>query len=387
MLLLNPAAHAQAPAQPTTGFQDGFFIQSADGEHRLVFGLLTQVDGRFAVDDPLPITNTFTVRKLRPTLTGRVGRYFDFKLMPDFGGGQAVMTDAYVDVRFSRAFRLRTGKDKVPVGYEWLVGDAFLLFPERSLASSLVPLRDIGIQAQGDLAGGRVSYAGGVFNGLPDGANSATELDTNNSKDLAGRVVWRPAAGLGVQVGGSIGEQRGAVPSFRTSVSQTWFSYAAGTAASGSRRRVAPAVFYYRGPFGSFAEYVQSTQELALNGAALEATNRAWNVTASYVLTGEAGADRGVRPRAEFDPAEGRWGALQLVARYSALSVDDDVAARGFAAPGASGEARQWTLGLNWYPNPWIKWYGTFERTTFDEGAASQRPAEDVILFRFQLAF
>src|SRR5207342_2323960 len=138
----------------------------------------------FSLDDPLPITNTLLLRKVRPTFSGRVARFFDFKVMPDFGSGAAVIADAYFDIRFSPKFRLRTGKDKTPVGYELLMGDAFLLFPERSLASSLVPNRDIGFQAQGDLLSGKLAYAAGVFNGIPDGASSVTDLDANSAKDL-----------------------------------------------------------------------------------------------------------------------------------------------------------------------------------------------------------
>jgi phosphate-selective porin len=59
----------------------------------------------------------------------------------------------------------------------------------------------------------------------------------------------------------------------------------------------------------------------------------------------------------------------------------------GLAATGASRQARSFTIAANWYPNPYIKFYTTFERTTFDNNAAGGRPAEDVILFRTQLAF
>ena len=135
--------HAQ---QPQAGFQDGFFIQNASGDTRLVFGLVSQTDGRFSVDDPLPIINTFTTRKFRPSLTGQIGKYFDFKMNPDFGSGTLVVEDAYFDILFSPKFRVRTGKDKTPVGYELEIGDAYVLFPERSLASSLVPNRDTGFQ-------------------------------------------------------------------------------------------------------------------------------------------------------------------------------------------------------------------------------------------------
>src|SRR5262245_2874220 len=104
-----PLAYGQQPAStPIVGFQDGFFVQSADGDNRLLFGLVTQADGRFSLDDPKPIINTFTLRKLRPTLSGRVGRYFDFKAMPDFGNGTLVVQDAYFDIRFSTKLRVRT---------------------------------------------------------------------------------------------------------------------------------------------------------------------------------------------------------------------------------------------------------------------------------------
>src|SRR6202008_738351 len=109
--------------------------------------------------------DTFTIRKVRPTLTGRIAKYFDFKINPDFGNGTVVLEDASLHISFSTRFRVRAGKDKTPVGYELLIGDAYVLFPERSLASSLVPNRDTGFQLQGDT--NRISYAAGVFNGVP----------------------------------------------------------------------------------------------------------------------------------------------------------------------------------------------------------------------------
>jgi phosphate-selective porin OprO/OprP len=385
-----------APATFTAGWQDGFILQSGNGDYRLVVGMVGQMDGRFSLDEPTPIINTFTIRKLRPTFSGRIARYFDFKFMPDFGNGTAVVQDAYFDVRFSPAFRVRAGKDKTPVGYELLVGDAFLLFPERSIATSLVPNRDIGVQVQGDLAAGKLFYAGGVFNGVPDGSSATTELDTNNGKDLAGRIVVQPfrstaaspgpLAGLGFQIGGSAGRQTGAVPAFRTSVGHTYFSYAA-TAADGDRRRVSPAIFYYYKAFGAFGEYMRSTQDVVKNGLVQNVTNHAWDLTGSYVLTGETGADRGVRPRNNLDPPTGRWGALQLVARYAELHIDEAVFAADLAAPGASRKAQSFTVGANWYPAAFIKYYATFERTIFDGDADGARPAENVILFRAQVAF
>ncbi len=405
VLLTAPDARAQttqpaAPAAPAplqAGFQDGFFIQTANGDYRLLFGFVAQADGRFVVDDPLhAVTDTFTIRKIRPTWTGRIARYFDFKLMPDLGNGTAVVADAYLDIRFSPKCRVRTGKDKTPVGMELLQGDAFLLFPERALASSLVPNRDIGVQVQGDVLSNHLFYAAGVFNGIPDGSSSTTELDTNNGKDLAGRVVltpWRTAKtplpklnGLGFALGGSTGHQLGALPTFRTSVLQPYFSYQ-GATADGTRRRISPSVFYYYKAFGGFGEYMRSSQWVTKTGARRYIANNAWELTGSLVLTGEAASDRGVRPKNNFDPAAHHWGAFQILGRYTQLHVDAQAFDAGFAAAGASRLAQSFTLAANWYPNPYIKFYGTFERTTFDHNASGARHAENAVLFRSQLGF
>jgi phosphate-selective porin OprO/OprP len=373
----------------------GFTLQSPNGDYRLTFGLAAQADSRFSLDKPNPITNTFTLRKIRPTFTGRVSRYFDYKVMPDFGNGTAVVQDAYFDIRFSPKFRLRTGKDKTPIGYEVLISDNFLIFPERSLASLLLPNRDIGVQAQGDLLGNKLFYAGGIFNGIPDGSSVTSELDTNDSKDFAGRVVLQPFRsastpagalnGLGFQVGGSTGRQGGALPTFKTSVGQTFFSYASTSAANGDRRRVSPALFYYYKAFGGFAEYMRSTQSVSRPGVATAVTNEGWNVTGTYLLTGEPAGERGVQPRNSFDPAAGRWGALQLVGRFTQLTMDGDVFSLGLASATASRRAKSFTVGANWYPNLFVKIYGTYERTIF-QGLTS-RPAENVILVRSQIAF
>lgn len=383
------------PAPFTAGWNNGFALQTGNGDYRLQIGLLGQTDGRFSVDDPLPITNTFTIRKARVIFNGRIAKYFDYRIMPDFGNGTTTLFDAYLDIRFSTKFRLRTGKDKTPIGYELLIGDSSLLFPERSLASSLVPNRDIGIQAQGDLAGGKLSYSAGVFNGVPDGTNTTTEVDTNNSKDLAGRIIAYPfrhgtattaLSGLGFHLGGSIGSAAGALPSFKTSIGQTYFSYA-GATASGDRARVTPAVFYYHKGFGAFGEYVRSTQNITKGAVSRDVTNQAFDISGTWVLTGETAGVGNITPKRPFDPSAGQWGAFQVVARYADLKVDDAAFESGFAAAGASQHAQSFTVGANWWPVTYVKYYVTYERTVFDKAPDGARPAENAVLFRVQFAF
>lgn len=400
------SAQTSAPppaATPVAGWQNGFFIQSANGDNRLTIGTTLQFDGRFSTDTPSPVTDTFTIRKARVALNGRVAKYFDFRLVPDFGNGQAALLDAYVDIRFSPALRVRTGKDKSPVGHEILLGDPTLPFLERSLVSSLLPNRDVGVQVQGDVAAGRLSYSAGVFNGIVDGSNSTLDVDTNNGKDLEGRIAVQPfrrtgtsstpLSGLGFEIGGSSGDQTGALPSFKTSAGQTYFAYGPSLSgvpaavASGHRSRVTPAVFYYYKAFGAFAEYARSTQAVSRGNAAQDVTNQAWEVTGSYFLTGEAATPALPTPRHPFDPPARHWGALQIVSRYAHLAVDRAAFDQNLAAAGASREADQFTIGANWYPAQYVKYYVNYERTTFDRNAPGARPVEHIISFRAQLAF
>ena len=101
---------------------------------------------------------------------------------------------------------------------------------------------------------------------------------------------------------------------------------------------------------------MRSAQDVGRSGSTFEIANQGWDVTGSFVVTGEAASDRGVRPHHNFDPANHEWGALQLAARYSATRVDPDAFANGLAAASASQKADAFAVAANWYPNTFIKY-------------------------------
>lgn len=386
-----------AASAPVAGWNDGFFVQSADGSNRLVLGAVVQADGRFSLDDPSPFTDTFALRKARLAMSGQIARYFTFRLTPEFSNGAPTITDAYADLRFSPAFIVRAGKDKTPVGLELLLyGDAGRYFNERSLASLLVPNRDDGVQVRGDVAHGTVSYVLGVFNGVPDGASTAADVDTNSGKDVAGRIQARPfrRAGaarsvlddLGLHFGFSSGSERGALPSFKTSAGQRFFSYAPDATANGHRLRLAPAAFYNYKSIGVFGEYTRTRQDVARGGVTRTIVAEGWNASGAVILTGEKASNAGVHPTRPFDPAAGSWGAIEIAARWAAVHVDDDAFTFGLAADDAVRDARQASVGVNWYPVDDVKYSLSYERTSF-AGGAMPRPIEHAILFRTQIAF
>lgn len=398
-VLMPSSALAQAATPPIqTGWQDGFFIQSPDGDFRLQIGLLVHADGRFALDDSNEeVVNTFAFRRLRPYLRGRFSRRFEFYFVPDFAGGTLVVQDAYVDTVFAPAFRIRAGKGKTPFGLERLHSASNLLFFNRALPTALVPNRDIGIQVLGDISGGVVSYLAGVMNGVPDGGSA--DVDTNDSKDLSGRFIVRPfnkraaspLRSLSLAISGSTGRQAGAaaLPAFRTqSLEQLYFSYN-GASADGVRKRYSPQVSYYYKSFGGFAEYVHTEMPILKGSVREDIANQAWQVAGSLVLTGEAATDAsaGVRPRANFDFGNGHFGAFQAAFRYHTLKIDDRAFTLNLVTAGSSRKAAGWTAGLNWYLTPNFRYVFNFERTVFDGDPNGPRKAENALVFRTQVAF
>jgi phosphate-selective porin OprO/OprP len=392
--LIARTAHARAQAVPTplvVKWNNGLDIGTADGANDFQIGTLVELDGRFDPVDPLnQVTNTFVMRRVRPIFQGRALKYFEFRVMPDFGNGQTVLFDAYFDVRLSRTFRLRFGKDKTPLGLEQLYADYSLLFPERTLLTNLVPNRDVGVQVQGEAAG-IVAYIAGVMNGIPDNSNGDT--DTNSSKDVVGRVTVRPLGqtasaalrAFGVAVGATAGNQNGPLPSYKSTAQQTFFSYAANVEADGMRTRVSPSAFYYYKSFGAFAEYAHNRQAVLGPSAFANLTQTAWEVTGSYVLTGEATSDRGVIPAKPFDPALNHWGALQIVVRHSRITLDPTAFTDALASSTSSQTASATGVSALLYANPYVKYVFSYERTVFDDNPRGKRPPEHAVVFRLQL--
>lgn len=391
------AAQDRSAAPAVSAGDNGFTIQSQNGDYQLRIGALLQADGRFAPgDDAGRVVDTFTIRRVRPALRGRLTRYFEFTLNPDFAGGTVVVQDAYLDTVFSRAFRVRIGKSKTPFGLERLQTVAYMVFYERALPTALVPNRDAGVQVLGDLAGGLVSYQAGVLNGVADGGSGDTDI--SDGKDVAGRILVRPfqkrgatdpLRGLALGFAATAGKQAGAaaLPTLRTSsLQQTIVAYT-GAAAAGTRTRYSPQASYVHRSFSAFAEYVHSEMPIASAAVRADVAHRAWQIAGSYLLTGEAATDgsTAVRPQANFNVESGHWGAVQLAARYHHLEVDE--AARRFAAAGSALEADAWTLGVNWYLTPNIRYLVNVERTVFDRAAGSARPSENAVVFRSQVYF
>lgn len=411
-LALSSPAWAQAPqpeASPSvviTASSEGFSLASPDKAFQLKLRGQLQADGRFfASDTERPGATTFLVRRARPIVEGTLYGAVDFRIMPDFGGGTTTLFDAYVDFHPLREVRLRAGKAKTPFGLERLQAATATFFIERALPTNLVPNRDVGLELHGDLFGGVLAYALGAFNGVPDGGSVDTNPD--DSFDFAARVFAHPfraagpapLKGLGLGIAATRGQQFGTttateVAPLRTAGQQTFFSYRTGTTAEeavladGEHFRFSPQGYFYWGPVGVIAEYVSSAQEVSRGTAHARLRHHAWQATGAFVLLGGNASFEGVRPTKPFHPSEGNWGAVELAARYDALTIDPDSFPVYADATRSAHEVRSWGVAANWYLNANVRLAADFDRSTFEGGAPTgDRTPESVFLSRFQLAW
>ena len=393
------ADEATKVAEPKlTAGAEGFALQSASGDFKLQLRGYVHFDGRFFPSDEgrLAVDN-FLLRRARPILAGTVGRYFEFQVMPDFGMGTTVLQDAWLDVNYSPKARVRVGKFKSPVGLERLQSATALAFVERAYPTALVPNRDVGVMLHGDLAGGVLAYAAGLFDGAPDGGS--VDLDLADGKDLAGRLFLSPfkrgsriLKGLGLGIAGTTGKQTGALPSYRSGGQVSLLTLVQGTTADGTRRRLSPQLSFYSGRFGLMAEYAwsESWAKKASTETRARFSGEAWQATASLTLTGERASYSGVRPSEAFEPGKGKWGALELASRVNGLELGTEAFREGVVDPAKSiRKAFAWAVGLNWHLSRNIKQVVDFERTTFTGGAegGADRPAENAFFIRTQVSF
>lgn len=360
-------------------------------------GGIFQVDGRFFLSDqPKSFTDTFTLAKVRPIFEGSVQKVADFRIMPDFGGGTTAIQDAYVDLKYIPAARLRLGKFKVPLGLERLQGDTVLLFIERGFPAALLPSRDVGVQASGDVFRGALAWQAGVFNGAPDGGNA--DGDVNDDKEVMGRLFLQ-AKGFGVGAAYGRSTAQGtpaapALPSYRTNGLQTFLSYRSDVLADGTRTRLVPQVYWYPGRWSFLTEYASSAQQVkrgtttfaSTTFAELEST--AWQVSVGFALTGEKSSYKGIKPAKPFDRAAGGWGAVELAVRYSEFNTDDDAFPQYANPATAARSARLVSGGMNWYLNAQTRVSANYDHTRFTRGAATgDRDDERYLSTRFQLTY
>ena len=151
----------------------------------------------------------FEVFDARLKVRGMIGIVFEYYLETHYDGVDDAfeLFDARLTLPLIPEFEVTLGMFRAPFGYEALLDPGELTYLERSQASTAIaPGRQIGMQAGGEAMDGRLTYAGGMFNG-----NGRTLENDGDDYMFTGRVQFNSIGTIAfyddlvVQVGASLG--------------------------------------------------------------------------------------------------------------------------------------------------------------------------------------
>jgi len=296
--------------------------------------------------------------------------------------------DVYLNVRIRPEFQFQAGQFKVPFAQETGVGATNLDFVERGFQAMLYPsaasaYRSPGVAIHGDISGGVVQYWIGAFNG-----KGYALVNTTNEPEVIGRLrfyPWRKSKNDWLKqltFGGSIDHARSrglsGDQSFSGALPDGAYNFFPQFAINGGIERYNGEFTYLKGRFALRGEYDQlmesrnnvgSEQPGGLGYLSLpQIRAKAWDISTTYLLTGEKRPENGT-PRVNrpwFGPdtpgGKGRGlGAWELAFRFTGIQANEpgsnflNYYTPGFV-PTFDFHTREYTVGLNWYPNYWVRY-------------------------------
>jgi phosphate-selective porin OprO/OprP len=304
----------------------------------------------------------------------------------DSATGEVDVKDAYIQYKGIDKTTLTIGQHKTPNTLEQAISSTDTLFVESPLFVEAFTNR---VTAGGDYkAGVSVKYAdvnwtatAGIFgenfalNGGGNSGGAATPVYKDEGWGPAARFTWAPVNGID--------------KTLHLGVSGYWRD--TGGRTSGLRFRTTPEISVdgtrlvdtgnidaedysfvgaelagQYGPFFLQSEYgATQVNRVAASSVGFDGGY----VQGSWVITGENrdykdGAFSRIKPNRPFSLKNGGWGAWEVATRWSTLDLNDDNI--------AGGDEQNYSLGLNWYPNAYLRFLVDYVH--FD---ATKGPVED----------
>jgi phosphate-selective porin OprO/OprP len=419
-----PPAAKKPDAAPVIAGWNGehFFIRSSDGKFQIQPYGYFQSDYRAYEGDGAP-PDTFLIRRARFGFQGNYGTRYDFAVLADAAATNGlVLRDLYVNARVKPAFQVQIGQFKEPFAQETLTGATNLDFVERSMASMLYPsaatsYRSPGMALHGDISGGVMQWWAGAFNGKGILANNTT-----NQPEIIGRLRFYPwrkkkdSLFQGFAFGGSIGYGRtrglSNETSFSASIPDAAYTFFPSFRINGPVERYNGELTWVHSRWGLRAEYDQLNQ-FRRNVGSEQSTNlgfislpgivaKAGYGQVTYLLTGETRPENGtpkvkhpfMGPETSAGGSGSGWGAFELAFRYDSIEAHElginllNSYTPGFV-PTFINHTDQYTIGLNWYLNYWVKYQVNVSLDQLKEPSVSGQEPQTftVLLQRLQFRF
>jgi phosphate-selective porin OprO/OprP len=403
--------------QPRVSVNYGrFTITSADGRNSIAFRAVVQADAAYYDQDPAGPLNTdyrrgsvgatanrennaardlsdgMYFRRARFGLEGLIARDFNYRLLVELGGAGTEapgrINDAWISYSGFAPFTLQIGAFSPPANLDDGVPADETLFIERATPSELsraLAAADgrlgVGIRGNGARWMGALTYTGRTV-ADPEvldaqsavvgrtGFLALTNADYNLHVGASATYVIKPAdTGLdtiGVRSGIRFRDR----PELRvdstrlvdTGVIDAEHAYAIGAELAGNWRQ-----FYVQAENYWYGVDRKSALENPSFGG--------YYVQGSWLITGEShrynmanGAYQAPRPRLPFN-SSGGIGAWELAIRFSHMDLDyaeGDVATAAMPSSVRGGVQDIWTLGVNWYVTPNLRFVLNCQRVDVD---------------------
>lgn len=350
----------------------GLSVESSDGANsfnldgRLQFDTM-YFDGVYSNSVDGEGSSDTTIRRSRLGVNGVLDRDWTFEIIFDVKDDkkQASIDTAEFSYRGFDFADITCGRFKRPFFLEEITTSKWVTTVERSLISDIT----INNTAQfGGMLSNKLESDGlGVLTWAIAMVDDQIEDGTKDDQyGYYGRVTWAPVAEKTsvLHFGLAYGD-RNLPDNYPVTLTSGLAVSAADTQtlleveADGDSQVGAEAA-WLAGPLSLQAEYVVRTIDAA--DGSVDASGYYAQVT--YTLTGESRTYK-TYP-AKFDklvPANGKYGAIELVAKYDSIEVEQ---------PGAaSAEAELWTLGVNWYLTRYLHLKLNYLDATTDNVAAT----------------
>jgi phosphate-selective porin OprO and OprP len=365
----------------TTHFEvgkKGLKVNSADGDFSMQFGgrLHADVFGHSSNGDLAggvdPVDGT-EIRRGRIYLKGKA--YDDFKYMieADFGGNKTSVKDLFLTYTgFNAPLELTVGNQKHAMSMEVQESSNDIMFTERSLVTALtVPYFDraIGLNLKG--SGDNWSLQSGIYGDTVSSGNKNN--DEGHGFGIRGSFapVMNKEKGHLVHLGLNYGYRSLSDDNLANTKSAA-FAYETtnaselklfNTGAIGGLNDVQTAIVELAAMFGPLSfqtEYAKTSADI--DGAA-DVDLTAFYGQIGYTLTGESRRYKGsdgefkrLTPKQNFSLSQGTWGAWEVATRYDQIDLNDGLV--------LGGKGKRYTLALNWYLNPNVRFMADWSRTS-----------------------
>jgi len=410
------ATQQSASANPeafSVTYKNGLNFKRNDGQVKIKLGGRIQADfasihvdsdltnaldfGDTPPNAPTPIGGDGEGVELRRTRLYVSGDLYDrivFKSQFDFAGGDVSLKDQYIGMKkIPYVGTIQVGHMKEPFSLEELASSKHITFMERSLPTLFDSERNFGIVAMNDVLDQRLTYA---FGGFAPSDDQGNYFSNDSDVNITGRITGLPYLedesrylhlGLGFSYQFRSGSEIRYAQRPESHLAKKYLD--TGDVESHGNAVVGGEIAWVQGPLSIQSEIKSSWLKTSSSGSRANAWGGYGEI--GYFLTGEHRAYKKksaiftrVNPTNPFDPAQGKWGAWEVAARYSYLDLND-------GNHGLKGGRQQdITLGINWHLYSNVKLMTNYVHAiVMDTGTknGSERGHANIFQMRAQIEF